>query len=142
MEQSPVAPESERSALRPPRSSRQRYLKFVADYQARRLEISEGDEKEASPDEKAGEQKQPWPLATFGLKRGKRREYLREYLAWLWPYRYAVIVLAVLALLTAGLEMAEPLFMRFIVDRVLLNTGLESATRLAYLQMAGALFLI
>ena len=31
--------------------------------------------------------------------------------------------------------------MRFIVDRVLLNTGLESASRLAWLQLAGALFL-
>ena len=33
----------------------------------------------------------------------------------------------VLALLAAGLEMIEPLFMRFIIDRVLLNTELDAA---------------
>ena len=48
-------------------------------------------------------------------------------LKWLWPQRLAVAAVAVLALLTAGLEMAEPLFMRFIVDRVLLNTGIAHA---------------
>src|SRR5207247_4444976 len=46
----------------------------------------------------------------------------------------------VLALLAAGLEMIEPLFMRFIIDRVLLNAGLDSALRLARLHLAGALF--
>ena len=66
------------------------------------------------------------PWRPLGFKRGKRREYLREYLAWLWPHRYAVVVLAVFALITAGLEMVEPLFMRFIVDRVLLNTALDT----------------
>jgi ATP-binding cassette, subfamily B, bacterial len=143
MEKLLVSPESERSALRPPRSSRQRYFKFVEDYKARRLdEVSEGDENGEAKDKTPPDVQQRWPLAAFGLKRGKRREYLREYLAWLWPYRYAVVVLAVLALLTAGLEMAEPLFMRFIVDRVLLNTGLDSAARLAWLQFAGALFLV
>jgi ATP-binding cassette subfamily B protein/subfamily B ATP-binding cassette protein MsbA len=148
MERTSVPAEQEQSALRPPRSSRQRYLKFVADYKAKRLDaISDGDENGKSPEEKPierkpDEPKQPWPLAALGLKRGKRREYLREYLAWLWPYRYAVVVLAVLALVTAGLEMAEPLFMRFIVDRVLLNTSLDSASRMAWLQLAGALFLV
>jgi ATP-binding cassette, subfamily B, bacterial len=39
------------------------------------------------------------------------------------------------------LEMVEPLFMRFIVDRVLLSTTLDSASRLAQLNLAGALFL-
>ena len=54
---------------------------------------------------------------------GKRREYLREYLRWLWPHRFAIGFFFLLALLAAGLEMIEPLFMRFIIDRVLLNTG-------------------
>ena len=42
------------------------------------------------------------------------------------------------ALIAAGLEMIEPLFMRFIIDRVLLNTRLEAASRLLYLQVAGS----
>src|SRR5262245_38773258 len=129
--------EPETLGLRPPRSSRHRYLKFVADYKQRRLEAlieGEGEEKQAGGASKE-ERRSSWREA-LGLKRGKRREYLREYLAWLWPYRYAVAVLAVLALLVAAMEMAEPLFMRFIIDRVLLNTGMEPAARLAWLQIA------
>ncbi|MDQ3949364.1 MAG: ABC transporter ATP-binding protein/permease, partial [Gemmatimonadota bacterium] len=67
--------------------------------------------------------------------------YLREYLRWLSPHRFAVGAVFLLALTVAGLQMIEPLFMRFIVDRVLLNTALDTASRLARLQMAGALFL-
>jgi ATP-binding cassette subfamily B protein len=134
--------DSKSAADRQPRSSRLRYLKFVGDYKARRLdEVVEAKNGEEKSEEKTAEKERPKGLAAWGLKKGKRREYLREYLAWLWPHRFAVATLAVLALMTAGLEMAEPLFMRFIVDRVLLKTDLETATRMAYLQMAGALFL-
>ena len=114
--------------MTPPRSSRQRYRAFLQDYKHRRLEESIGDSAPA-PDS-------PPPA------RGKRREYLREYLRWLWPHRYAVATLFVLALLVAGLQMIEPLFMRFIIDRVLLNAGLDSASRLARLNLAGALFVV
>src|SRR3989442_414923 len=125
-ESAATRPESETSVLRPPRSSRHRYLKFVADYKQRRLDdLGERDEDEKQPEETTTEKKPSRGLEALGLRRGKRREYLREYLAWLWPHRYAVLALFALALLTAGLEMAEPLFMRFIIDRVLLNTGLE-----------------
>jgi ATP-binding cassette subfamily B protein/subfamily B ATP-binding cassette protein MsbA len=96
-----------------PRSSRKRYRLFVQDYKHGRL-----DEKvEASP-------------------RGKRREYLREYMRWLWPYRYAVGVVFFFALLAGGLEMVEPLFMRFIIDKILLNASLDAASRLRRLQLA------
>src|SRR4051812_2260370 len=125
------APESEASALRPPRSSRQRYLKFVEDYKQQRLDRdNDKEDKEGPLAEDAADNKPLKGLAALGLRRGKRREYLREYFAWLWPHRYAVGVLATLALMTAGLEMAEPLFMRFIVDRVLLSADLPSPTRL------------
>src|SRR6185295_16038040 len=73
-------------------------------------------------------------------RRAKRRKYMREYLRWLKPHRYAVGALFVLALLAAGLEMIEPLFMRFIIDRVLLNTELGLGPRLTRLHFAGALF--
>jgi ATP-binding cassette, subfamily B, bacterial len=66
---------------------------------------------------------------------------VRDYLRWLRPYRYAAIALLVLALLTTGLQMIEPLFMRFIIDRVLLNQRLEAASRLIRLNQAGAVFL-
>lgn len=112
------------------RSSRRRYRGFVDDYKHGRLdEASEAEKAPASPP-KSDED-----------KKGKRRQYLREYLRWLWPYRYAVAAVFFFALLSAGLQMVEPLFMRFIVDKVLLNGGLDTASRLRRLHMAGAGFL-
>jgi ATP-binding cassette subfamily B protein/subfamily B ATP-binding cassette protein MsbA len=67
--------------------------------------------------------------------------YLRAYLQWLLPHRYAIGAVLVLAFAAAGLQMIEPLFMRFIVDRVLLDDALDGAARLARLHMAGAAFL-
>jgi ATP-binding cassette subfamily B protein/subfamily B ATP-binding cassette protein MsbA len=126
-----------------PRSSRQRYDVFVEDYKHQRLdEALDADgkpkptapvspEAEAAPEKRSG----------LGLRRGKRREYLREYLRWLRPYRVPVTALFLLALIRAGMEMIEPLFLRFIVDRVLLNSTLDLASRLTRLKLAGGTFL-
>jgi ATP-binding cassette subfamily B protein/subfamily B ATP-binding cassette protein MsbA len=70
-----------------------------------------------------------------------RRKYLRDYLHWLWPQRWAVAGVFLLALLGAGLQMIEPLFMRFIIDSVLLVEGVAAGTRLARLNVAGGTFL-
>ncbi len=110
------------------RSSRERYRGFVRDYQQRRLDDS------LDAGQGVGE-----PGSRLA-PRGKRREYLRDYLRWLWPYRYATAAVFGFALLAAGLEMVEPLFMRFIIDRVLLNTGLDTVSRLSRLHLAGAAF--
>ncbi|HLN03427.1 MAG TPA: ABC transporter ATP-binding protein [Bryobacteraceae bacterium] len=111
-----------------PRSSRQRFRLFVEDYRHRRLD----DAAEGEASEEA---------ASRSTKRAKRRQYLREYLRWLRPHAYAVGGVLFLALAVAGLEMVEPLFMRYIVDRILLIAGLEQAVRLARLNLAGTLFL-
>jgi ATP-binding cassette subfamily B protein/subfamily B ATP-binding cassette protein MsbA len=116
---------------KPARSSRQRYLSFVRDYKARTLD----DRDQPEPQ---GESPAP-PAST---DRAKRREYLREYLRWLWPHRYAVGGVFLLALVVAGLQMVEPLFMRFIIDRVLLNTALDREARLGWLNIAGGAFLV
>jgi ATP-binding cassette, subfamily B, bacterial len=130
------------SALRPPRSSRERYRTFVKEYKERRLDdIKENLEDERKSTDPENAKPNSSALESLGLAAGKRREYLREYVRWLWPHRYSVSTLFVFALLAAGLEMIEPLFMRFIIDRVLLNSALESSSRLYYLQTAGALFL-
>ncbi|HEY5414559.1 MAG TPA: ABC transporter ATP-binding protein, partial [Gemmatimonadaceae bacterium] len=117
-----------------PRSSRQRYRGFVEDYKHRRLDdsIASGTTSQngQAPDAAAIE------------RRGKRRQYVREYLRWLRPYRYAVVGLFLLALLTAGLQMIEPLFMRFIIDHVLLDRDLDAAARLTRLNLAGGLFVV
>jgi ATP-binding cassette subfamily B protein/subfamily B ATP-binding cassette protein MsbA len=116
-----------------PRSSRRRYNVFVEDYKHARLDDAA---------DKAGQGPSPSaPTATDSGRRAKRREYVREYLRWLWPYRYAVAVVFFLALLTGGLEMIQPLFMRFIIDKVLLNPALDTPARLFRLQLAGAAFL-
>jgi ATP-binding cassette subfamily B protein/subfamily B ATP-binding cassette protein MsbA len=109
---------------RPP-SSRRRYRGFVEDYKKRRL-----DAPALSPAPEPGAQ-----------KRNTRRDYLRAYLRNLRPHRAAVGTVLALALAVAGLEMAEPLFMRFIVDRVLLDTTADPAARLATLHLAGGAFL-
>ena len=106
--------------------SRERYRTFVEDYKHGRLQ----DPADLSPDAQPSK-----PLVS-----GRRREYLRDYLRWLWPHRYAVAGFFLLALLMAGLEMIEPLFMRFIIDRVLLNTALDGSTRLTHLHLAGGAF--
>ncbi len=109
----------------PQRSSRRRYQDFVEDYRHRRL-----DDKADSNGDKVRK-----PDA------GKRRAFIREYVRWLRPYRWAVAAVFLLATLAAGLQMVEPLFMRFIVDRVLLNAALDVPARLTWLHLAGLAFL-
>ncbi|MBM4194589.1 MAG: ABC transporter ATP-binding protein [Gemmatimonadetes bacterium] len=78
--------------------------------------------------------------AESGPKR-TRREYFNDYLRWLAPHRVAIGVFVILALAVAGLQMIEPLFMRYIVDKVLLVQGVETAERLRLLNLAGSVFL-
>ena len=111
----------------PQSSSHRRYLEFVEDYRQRRLE--------AKADEPRYGQQGKKPDA------GMRRAYLREYVRWLKPHRAAVGMVFLLAVAGAGFQMIEPLFMRFIVDRVLLNTTLDVAAKLTFLHLAGLSFL-
>src|SRR3990172_1882130 len=116
---------------RPDRSSRRHYRRFVEDYKRRRLDaVAEEKEKaaraltahpgtvSAADAQTAAAPQLPW-----------RRQSARAYLQRLWPYRFAVAAVFVLTLITAGLDMIEPLFMRFIIDRVLLNTALDGSAR-------------
>ena len=117
--------------MTPPRSSRQRYRAFVEDFKHKRLDDTL-QETAPVPAPANGPEKQ--------IKRAKRREYVREYLRWLKPHRGQVIAVFGLALVVAGLQMIEPLFMRFIIDRVLLNTTLTPVARIRLLNLAGASF--
>src|SRR5437016_3464574 len=103
------------------RSSRKRYRSFVEDYKNRRLDDI-ADAKNQKKTDSPPEPEKP--------NKGKRRQYLREYLRWLWPHRFAVAAVSIFALLVAGLQMIEPLFMRFIIDRVLLNNKLDVPARM------------
>jgi ATP-binding cassette subfamily B protein/subfamily B ATP-binding cassette protein MsbA len=102
------------------RSSRRRYREFVHDYKTRTLdEKTEADATTPKPDVAADK-----PPA-----KASRRELFRSYLRWLSPHRGGVAAVLLMSLVVAGLEMIEPLFMRFIVDRVLLDTAVESSAR-------------
>ena len=121
-----------------PRSSRQRYLRFVEDYKRHRLDaVADEQARLANPDRDREEAAEP---EEKGEGRAKRRQYLRDYMGWLWPHRFAVGAFFLLALVAAGIEMVEPLFLRFIVDHVLLNKALDGAARALRLNLAGALF--
>ena len=113
------------------RSSRRRYLAFIERYRRRRLD--DGDEAASSNDGKGPGGGRP--------ARGKRREHLRAYFAWLWPHRRGIVFVFLLAVIVAALEMIEPLFMRFIIDRVLLDRTFVVAERLTRLHVAGSVFL-
>jgi ATP-binding cassette, subfamily B, bacterial len=113
------------------RSSRQRYRAFVEKYKQRKLD----EQTEAGSSAKPPQEKKPTGSP-------KRSEYLREYLRWLWPHRVAFFVVVVLSLCVAGLEMIQPLFMRFIVDRVILVPDLAAATRSRLLHTTGLTFLV
>jgi ATP-binding cassette, subfamily B, bacterial len=108
----------------PDKSSRARYQEFVKDYKARCLDEA------AEPDLSPAAPKVP----------GARRASLRDYIAWLRPYRWALGAVFLLALVVAGLQMIEPLFMRYIIDKILLNTGLDVTARLSRLQVTGIVF--
>src|SRR6185295_10792586 len=96
----------------PPRdrahSSRQRYADFVEEYRHKRLDDatdSRAKELKASPS--ANE------LVPTNEKdrKTKRRRLIRDYLRWLKPHRGAITFVFLLALVVAGLQMIEPLFM-------------------------------
>jgi len=116
-----------------PRTSRERYHAFVEDYRHRRLDaVVDAADGRTSLASHAGA-----PLNG----KAARRAHVRQYARWLRPHRWAVAAFFALALVRAGLEMVEPLFMRFIVDHVLLNKVLDMAARLARLHTVGLTFL-
>src|SRR5215471_15197374 len=119
-----------------PRSSRQRYRGFVEDYKHHRLDDATDGKKPVTTGGDATIASPPEP------SKKKHRKYVSDYLRWLRPHRYAVAGVFTLALAVAGLQMIEPLFMRFIIDHVLLNTKLNAAARVSRLNLAGATFLI
>ena len=124
------------------RTSRARYDRFVEDYKRRRLD-------DATDEAKGLKRLTPSVDASAGggtsdesaVRKRARQQYVREYLRWLKPYRYAIALLFLLALIRGGLEMVEPLFMRFIIDHVLLERALTTAQRLFRLHGAGLFFL-
>src|SRR5262245_32956286 len=123
------------------RSSRRRYREFIRHYRLGRLdEVTQAAGEQKSDEAHAGN-RTATASAWRSIRSGPRRDYLGQYVRWLKPYRARLAAVFVLALAAAGLQMIEPLFMRFIVDRVLLDRALDRDARLIRLDLAGAVFL-
>jgi ATP-binding cassette subfamily B protein/subfamily B ATP-binding cassette protein MsbA len=114
--------------MKRPRTSRQRYNVFRKAYAEHR-----SDELALADD--ANSRAQP-------VLKADRRRYLSHYLKWLRPHGGALAILLLLSGITAGLEMLPPLFLRYVVDRVLLVGGLSESQRLGSLHLVGGLFLV
>jgi ATP-binding cassette subfamily B protein/subfamily B ATP-binding cassette protein MsbA len=113
----------------------------VDDYGKRRLDALNEDQRMlSSADAVDVPGAEAPPSAT--KRRAGRRQYVREYLRWLWPHRLAVAGFVLLALAVAGLQMIEPLFLRRIVDKVLLNKALDASAKLRLLNITGAIFVL
>ncbi len=110
------------------KSSRRRYETFRTLFKNRDLDSLASSENEKE------KQKRPDKPA--------RRRYLRDYMHWLRPHLRPLIALFATAVLVAGLDMAHPLFMRYIIDDVLLPEPASAESRLTHLNLAGTFFLL
>ena len=86
-----------------PVSSKQHHREFVDAFRSKALDTEGRTGKDAAQDPS---------------NRSARKAHLREYIRWLKPHRKTAAFVILLALLGAGVEMIEPLFMRYIVDHV------------------------
>ncbi len=105
-------------------SSRKRYAEFRRAFkEGRTQELADRDKTEPTRESR------------------ERRQYMRDYLRWLQRYWPAVSILIGLALLVAVLDMLHPLFLRYVLDDVLLDSQLTVGARLQRLHLAGGVFL-
>src|SRR5215208_4072955 len=59
-----------------------------------------------------------------------RRRYLREYRKWLWPYRWSLLTILLIALATTALDMVWPLAIKRIMDGVLVDATASRGGRI------------
>jgi ATP-binding cassette subfamily B protein/subfamily B ATP-binding cassette protein MsbA len=69
----------------------------------------------------------------------KRKKYLRDYFRWLWPYRWKLALVFVLAVVTTGLDMLWPLAIKGVID--LLPKSLPDAEKYRQLNLFGGAIL-
>ncbi len=72
----------------------------------------------------------------------QRKQYLREYRKWLWPYKGRIVVVFLLALCGAGLSMILPLVTRYIIDDVLSAADVPTGDKVARLATVCAVMLV
>ena len=113
-----------------PRTSRERFAEFLRKFRSgyysedqdkNNLESlpQQGDSNDPDRDEGSSSGKRKLDPQ----RKQKRRGYLRKYVHELWPHRKMVGLLLGLALVVSALELIQPLFLRHIIDNVLLQEG-------------------
>src|SRR3954467_4431462 len=84
---------NEAARMKQPNSSRAR----AANYRRERKENQDAASGAPAPDVSAKGVSGNGDATSAPLKKQKRRKYLREYVRWLWPYRWALLVVFILA---------------------------------------------
>lgn len=114
-------------------SSKKRYNRF-------RKAFREGKTKELSLYRKE-ESEHDFSESDSRSKKERRQHYLRRYIKWLWKFWPTVIVLIALSLIGALLEVIHPLFMKYILDSILLSADASHSEKLRQLNIVGGTLL-
>ncbi len=117
-------------------TSRGRFAEFVDKF--RKGEFKQKDKDEEDSDEDQPKSDDP---AAKKEKKQKRRGYLKVYIRQLWPHWKMVLLLICLAVTVAVLEIASPLFGRYIIDEILLADR-PDADKFWALNIVGGMFLV
>ena len=123
-----------------PRTSRQRFAEFLEKFRSGYFaDVNRGSTEDDTAD--GGDDDSPLDKKRRAPQdKARRRGYLRQYVEELWPHWKMVALLVVLALLVAILELIQPLFLRYIIDNVLL-TDQPMASRLRALHTIAFVYL-
>lgn len=112
-----------------PRSSKRRYQRF-RDQQSKAKAKPEslllGDAESPDAEDRAD----------------RRRRYLRHYIRWLMPQRWGIAAVLVTSIVIAGLEMTQPLFVRYIIDDILIPEHRAADGAIWRLHVVGVIFLV
>ncbi len=71
-----------------------------------------------------------------------RRQYVREYVTWLWPFRSGLAVVLLLALATTALNMVWPLAIKWIIDHVISASGSNAEKIHRLVQISAGMFVV
>ncbi len=124
--------------MKPANTSKTRFREFLEKF--RKGEYKQSSNDDEKPDEALdddsdnGQKKKLTPE-----QKAKRRGYLRLYIRRLWIHWKLVALLIFFALAVACLDMIQPLFMRHIIDNVLLGDG-SRAEKLRGLHLAAGIY--
>lgn len=119
-----------------PRTSRARFAEFLKKFRSGFYSGSPGDQDDQPNGDDVPNGKKPMDPE----RKARRRGYLRQYIRQLRVHWRMVALLLVLALLVSGLELIQPLFLRYIIDHVLLAEG-STPSRIAQLHTIAMIFL-